>query len=90
MVLLDRGANVNATSTQVNTALHAAINRGVGVVRLLAERGADLHAQNKQVFTALDVASGRGGRGRRGGGGGGRGGQPRENIVALLKQLMGQ
>jgi uncharacterized protein len=86
-VLLDRGANINATNTQGNTALHAAIGRGEGVVRLLAERGADLRAQNKQGFTALDVASGLGGRGRRGGGGG-RGGQPRENIVALLKQLM--
>ncbi|HEX6362566.1 MAG TPA: ankyrin repeat domain-containing protein, partial [Albitalea sp.] len=84
-VLLDRGAKINATNTQGNTALHAAVGRGESVVRLLAERGADLHAQNKQGFTALDVASGRGGRGRRGGGGGG---QARENIAALLKQLI--
>jgi ankyrin repeat protein len=84
-LLLDRGAAINAANTQGNTALHAAIGRGEGVVRLLAERGADLQAKNKGGFTALDVASGRGGRGGRGGR---AGGPPRENIAALLEQLM--
>jgi ankyrin repeat protein len=83
-LLVDKGAKVNATSTQGATALHAAVNRGDGVVRLLVERGADLTAKNKFGQTPLDAAAG--------GGGGRRGGGPpspaREKTAALLRQLM--
>jgi ankyrin repeat protein len=85
-LLLDRGADINATSNSGNTALHAAVSRSDRIVTLLAERGADLHATNKSGQTALDVASGRGGRGGRRGGG--RGGQVRESTVKLLQDLM--
>ena len=78
-LLLDRGVPVNAASNNGNTALHAAVGRGEGVVRLLVERGADLTAKNKQGLNPLDIALGAGGR--RGGG------PPRENIAALLKSL---
>ena len=79
-LLLDRGVDINATSTNGNTALHAAVNRGDSVVKLLAERGADLTAKNKAGQTPLDIALG--GGGRRGGG------QPRETTAALLRQFM--
>ena len=44
-LLLDHGAKVNATSNQGATALHAAVNRGDSVVKLLVERGADLDGE---------------------------------------------
>jgi len=89
-LLLDHGARINATSNQGATALHAAVNRGDAVVKLLAERGADLAAKNRAGLTALDVASGAGGFGRRGGGAPpGAGGPPRkESTMALLRQMM--
>ena len=65
-----------------NTALHAAVTRGDGVVKLLAERGAELAAKNKAGLTPLDIALG--GGGRRGGG------PPRETTAALLRDAAGQ
>jgi len=86
-LLLDLGLPINAANTTTgNTALHAAVNRGDTVVKLLAERGADLQAKNKAGLTALDIALGAGGRGRRGGGG--PGGVVRESTAALLRQLI--
>jgi ankyrin repeat protein len=78
-LLLDRGVDVNAVSATGNTALHAAVNRGDAVVKLLASRGAALMANNAG-FTPLDLALGLGGRG-------GRGGIVREPTAALLRQL---
>ena len=39
-LLLDRGVDIDSFTTAGNTALHAAINRGEPVVRVLASRGA--------------------------------------------------
>jgi len=90
-LLLDKGAKVNATSTQGATALHAAVNRGDSVVRLLVERGADLTAKNKFGQTPLDAVSGAGGGfGRRGGGPAGPPSPARQATAALLRQLMAE
>jgi ankyrin repeat protein len=82
-LLLDRGVDIDSFTTAGNTALHAAINRGDPVVRVLASRGARL-IRNKAGATPLDLASGTGGGGR---GGRGRGGAPRRaSTLAILKQ----
>ncbi len=80
-LLLDRGADINASNTAGNTALHGAVTRGDAVVRALAARGAVLDVKNKAGFTPLDLALGRGGRG-------GRGGVVRESTATLIRQLM--
>ena len=80
-LLLDRGVDIDSFNTAGNTALHAAINRGDPVVRVLASRRARL-IRNKQGVTPLDLASGGGGRGGRG-----RGGPPREGRDATLAIL---
>ena len=86
-LLLDRGVDIDSFTTAGNTALHAAINRGDPIVRVLASRGARL-VKNKAGVTPLDLASGTGGgRGGRGGAGrGGRGGPVRESTLAILRQ----
>jgi ankyrin repeat protein len=78
-LLLDQGMDVDAFNNAGNTALHAAVNRGDAVVKLLVSRGARL-VKNKAGFTPLDVALGRGGRG-------GRGGAVRESVAELLRPL---
>lgn len=78
-LLLDRGVPINAASNAGNTALHAAVGRGDGVVKLLAERGADPNVKNKFGQTPLDIALGAGGR--RGGG------VVRESTAAILRQF---
>jgi uncharacterized protein len=83
--LLDLGLPVNAANNAGNTALHAAVNRGDRVVKLLAERGADLQAKNNAGFTALDLALGLGQRRR----GGDATPLVRESTAVLLRQLMG-
>jgi ankyrin repeat protein len=86
-LLLDGGVDIDSFTTAGNTALHAAINRGDPVVRVLASRGARL-IRNKAGVTPLDVASGTGG----GRGGRGRGGAPprRESTLAILRQFYPQ
>ena len=48
---LERGADVNAADDDGLTALHHAVVRGSGVVRLLVEHGAALDAKDKQGRT---------------------------------------
>ena len=86
-LLLDRGVDVDSFNTAGNTALHAAINRGDAVVKVLASRKARL-LRNKAGVTPLDLATG-GGRGGRGApaGRGGRGGPPRESTLAILREF---
>jgi uncharacterized protein len=55
---LERGGDVAATDDDGLTALHHAIPRGAGVVKLLLDNGAALDAKDKRGRTALDVAQG--------------------------------
>jgi len=63
LLLLDRGADVNARSqserfARTNTPLHAAAaNKQVEVARLLVERGADVNAKDGHGFTPLALAA---------------------------------
>jgi uncharacterized protein len=88
-LLLDHGADIQAANGAGQTALHAAVGRGDGVVRYLVERGARLDVKDAFNRTPLDVAMG-----VPGGGGRGRGGQPPgpgpvfKTTAALLKELM--
>jgi hypothetical protein len=74
-LLLDHGADVNATGANGSTLLHQSVNRGPAFVRLLIEHGAKLDAKDSSGRTPLDVAlgapatvtAGAGGRGARGG-----------------------
>ena len=84
-LLLDRGVDVDSFNSAGNTALHAAINRGEAVVKVLASRKARL-LRNKAGVTPLDLATGRGGRGAPGRGGG-RGGAPRESTLSILREF---
>jgi ankyrin repeat protein len=102
-LLLDHGADVNATNANGETLLHQAVNRGDAFVRLVASHGANLQAKDRSGRTALDVAmgvaptapaapAGRGGRGGRAAGPGpGPGAAPQpasESTIALLRELM--
>jgi Ankyrin repeats (many copies) len=50
-------ADVNATDSNGDTALHGAVCRGAdSVVEYLVDKGANLNARNKQGKTPLDVA----------------------------------
>ena len=83
VLLLDRGVDVNATTTDGTTALHLAAQAGMdSVVLLLVERGAKLDMKDKRGRLPVDVALGVGGRGR-------AGGPPPvyEKTAALLKRL---
>jgi ankyrin repeat protein len=55
---LERGGDVAATDDDGLTALHHAVPRGAGVVKLLLDNGAVLDAKDKRGRTALDVAQG--------------------------------
>ena len=97
-LLLESGANPNATGPDGASLLHQAANiRNLEMIRALAKARVDFNQKNKEGFTALDVAegrqpAGRGGRGgppAAGGGRGGRGGATREDVARLLRELMG-
>src|SRR5687768_6162944 len=98
-LLLESGANPNATGPDGASLLHQAANiRNLEMIRALAKARVDFNQKNKEGFTALDVAEGRqpAGRGGRGGApaagggrGGGRGGATREDVAKLLRELMG-
>lgn len=60
-MLLDAGADVNATDEAGDTALHAAARDGaVKLIQLLADRGATIDAVNKAGQTPLDLTLPRG------------------------------
>jgi ankyrin repeat protein len=99
-LMLDKGANVNATGTNGATLLHQSLDRGPAFVRLLVEHGAKLDLKDSSGRTPLDIALGVApaapavptGRGARGAGGpGGPGGGPAAAIdpatIALLREL---
>jgi ankyrin repeat protein len=97
-LLLESGANPNATGPDGATLLHQAAQiRNLEMIRALARAGVDFSQKNKDGFTALDVAegkqpegrSGRGGTPPAGPGGRGRGGATREDVARLLRELMG-
>lgn len=57
VLLLDHGADANATTRQGNNALHCAVSsRNATLVRILLERGADPGHRNSQGYTPVDVA----------------------------------
>jgi ankyrin repeat protein len=73
-LVLDRGADVNATGGNGATLLHQSVDRGEAFVRLLVERGAKLDLRDSSGRTPLDIALGvaaaaPAGRGRGGPGG---------------------
>jgi len=98
-LLLDRGADVNATGANGATLLHQSLDRGEAFIRLLVERGAKLDIKDSSGRTPLDVALGvpaaapAGGRGRGGPGGppgaGGPAAAPKPDaaVIALLRDL---
>ena len=98
-LLLESGANPNATGPDGASLLHQAANiRNLDMIRALARARVDFSQKNKEGFTALDVAEGRQPAGRAGRGGppggapggrGGRGGATREDVAKLLRELMG-
>ena len=92
-LLIEAGADVNATAPSGDSPMHAAAQSGdVEIITLLAGRGATLDVRNNAGFTPLDVAMGKQPptSGRGGGGAGpppGPRSQPR--AVAALRKLMG-
>jgi uncharacterized protein len=80
---LERGADINASSENGQTALHLAVTvRDEAFIAFLIERGAKVDIKDKQGRTPIDVASGAGGRGR------GPAAPVRESVVALLRAAM--
>jgi ankyrin repeat protein len=98
-LLLESGANPNATGPDGATLLHQAANLGnVEMIRALARAKVDFTQKNKDGKTALEVVeapapAGRGGRGSAAAAGAGRGGRggraSREDVARLLRELMG-
>jgi len=85
-LLLDKGADVNATTADGRTALHGAALQGYDeVIKFLVAKGADLYAKDHKGFTPLDTALGRAG----GFGFAGQEGVLREATAKLLRSLMG-
>lgn len=84
-LILDLGADVNASNEAGQTSLHAAAAIGAnGVVRFLVERGARLDARTRQGRTALDEAL------RGVANIDGAPGDAHEDTAALLRELMAQ
>jgi ankyrin repeat protein len=90
-VLLDHGADINAVSAAGQTAMHFAAQAADAnfpqpsddMVKLLASRGSKLDVVDKQGRSPIEMAQGKGLRGHAGGPV-----KPREQTVALLKQLL--
>jgi ankyrin repeat protein len=88
--LLDHGADINAISVAGQTAMHFAAQAADAnfpqpsddMVKLLASRGAKLDVVDKQGRSPIEMAQGKGLRGHAGGPV-----KPREQTVALLRQL---
>lgn len=60
-LLLEHGANIEATNAEGETALIIATKKGqLACVKLLLDHGANVHTKNKNGYTALDWAIGRG------------------------------
>ena len=60
-LLIDNGANVNATKHDYWTPIHLSANNGhLGIVKLLLEHGADVHAINEQGETPCQASLQRG------------------------------
>ena len=57
-LLLDRGADVNATGANGATLLHQSLDRGEAFVRLLVEKGAKLDIKDATGRTPIDIALG--------------------------------
>ncbi|MDR0780548.1 MAG: ankyrin repeat domain-containing protein [Pseudomonadales bacterium] len=85
-LLLDAGADANASESAGQTALYGAATNGWDtVVQLLAERGADLEHKDQAGRTPLDAALGRAGRFGRG-----DGAEQRVATAALLEKLLAE
>ena len=57
-LLIERGADLDATSTMFGTALHAAAKRGYAeAIEVMIEAGGDPNSRNKDQFTPLMVTS---------------------------------
>ncbi len=90
-LLLDHGAEINAISAAGQTAMHFAAQAADAnfpqpsddMVKFLASRGARLDVVDKQNRSPIEMAEGKGLRGRAGGPV-----KPREQTIALLRQLM--
>jgi ankyrin repeat protein len=84
-LLLARGLDLNATTTDGRTALHGAALQGFDeVIKFLVTSGAALDVEDKDGFTPLDMALGRAG----GFGFSGREGVVRPATAELLQELM--
>ena len=80
---LERGADINASNDNGQTALHLAVTvRSEAFITFLIERGAKVDVKDKQGRTPIDVASGAGARGR------GAAAPVRESVVALLRAAL--
>jgi len=77
------GLDVNAGTDKGETPLHGASRRGANtIIQYLADNGAKINAGNKQGITPLDIAMGKGAPG-------GAPGLPKDQTMALIKQLGG-
>jgi len=77
------GLDVNAPTDKGETPLHGASRRGANtIIQYLVDNGAKINAGNKQGITPLDLAMGKGAPG-------GAPGLPKEQTMALIKQLGG-
>lgn len=88
-LLLDAGADVDATNATGDTAAHAVAQIGdIAMIQLLADHGAKLDVRDKAGLTPLDMASGKRAPGAAPPGRGGPIG-PWPQAIALLRQLTG-